>query len=58
MEEYNTHCSAAVNNRCIALDLIGFGKSDKPDINYNFQDHFKYVNEFIDGLQLADNNKI
>jgi alpha/beta hydrolase family protein len=31
------------NNRCIALDLIGFGKSDKPDIDYNFQDHFKYV---------------
>ena len=24
------------NNRCIALDLIGFGKSDKPDIDYNF----------------------
>lgn len=44
------------NNRCIALDLIGFGKSDKPDIDYNFQDHFDYVKEFIDVLQL-DNNK-
>jgi haloalkane dehalogenase len=44
------------NNRCIALDLIGFGKSDKPDIDYNFQDHFKYIKGFIDGLQLADNN--
>jgi haloalkane dehalogenase len=32
------------NNRCIALDLIGFGKSDKPDIDYNFQDHYRYVN--------------
>ncbi|MFZ0556066.1 MAG: alpha/beta fold hydrolase, partial [Nitrososphaeraceae archaeon] len=40
------------NNRCIALDLIGFGKSDKPDIDYNFQDHFDYVKEFIDVLQL------
>jgi haloalkane dehalogenase len=34
---------AGNNNHCIALDLIGFGKSDKPDIDYNFQDHFKYL---------------
>jgi haloalkane dehalogenase len=27
--------ATAGNNRCIALDLIGFGKSDKPDIDYN-----------------------
>ena len=24
--------------RCVALDLIGFGKSDKPDIEYRFPD--------------------
>ncbi len=29
--------------RCIALDLIGMGKSDKPDIEYRFVDHSKYV---------------
>jgi haloalkane dehalogenase len=23
-----------VNNRCTALDIIGFGKPDKPDIDY------------------------
>lgn len=45
--------SAGNNNRCIALDIIGFGKSDKPDIDYNFQDHYKYVKEFIDGLRDA-----
>jgi haloalkane dehalogenase len=38
------------------LDLIGFGKSDKPDIDYNFQDHFKYVKGFIDELQQDDKN--
>jgi pimeloyl-ACP methyl ester carboxylesterase len=45
---------AGKNNRCIALDLIGFGKSDKPDIDYNFQDHYKYVKGFIDKLQLSN----
>lgn len=49
--------AASGNNHCIALDLIGFGKSDKPDIDYNFQDHFKYVKEFIDGMQLGVINK-
>lgn len=50
--------STGNNNRCIALDLIGFGKSDKPDIDYNFQDHYKYVKEFIDGLQLDENRNL
>ena len=26
--------------RCIAPDLIGMGKSDKPDIKYRFFDHY------------------
>ncbi len=50
--------SAGNNNRCIALDLIGFGKSDKPDIDYNFQDHYRYVKEFIDGLHLNNNKNL
>ena len=33
--------------RAIAPDLIGMGKSDKPDIAYTFQDHIKYLDEFI-----------
>src|SRR6266849_6591810 len=49
---------AGNNNRCIALDLIGFGKSDKPDIDYNFRDHYKYVKEFIDKLQLGSNKNL
>ena len=40
--------------RCIALDLIGMGKSDKPDIEYRFFDHVKYVEEFIRAKDLQD----
>ncbi|MFQ5796172.1 MAG: haloalkane dehalogenase [Candidatus Bipolaricaulia bacterium] len=40
--------------RCIALDLIGFGKSDKPDIEYRFFDHVKYVEGFIETMGLKN----
>ena len=40
--------------RCIALDLIGMGKSGKPDIEYRFFDHVKYVEEFIRAMDLQD----
>lgn len=40
--------------RCIALDLIGMGKSDKPDINYRFVDHVSYVEGFIEKMKLEN----
>lgn len=40
--------------RCIAPDLIGMGKSDKPDIQYRFSDHSKYLEGFIKKLELSD----
>jgi haloalkane dehalogenase len=40
--------------RCIALDLIGMGKSGKPDIEYRFFDHVKYVEGFIEKLGLRN----
>jgi len=40
--------------RCIALDLIGMGKSDKPDIAYTFEDHYDYVEKFIEKLNLKN----
>jgi haloalkane dehalogenase len=40
--------------RCIALDLIGMGKSDKPDIDYRFFDHVKYVEGFIEKMGLEN----
>ncbi len=42
------------HGRCIALDLIGMGKSDKPDLNYRFFDHSKYVEGFIKKLNLSN----
>jgi len=40
--------------RCIAPDLIGMGKSDKPDIDYTFDDHFEYLLSFIEKLELKN----
>jgi len=40
--------------RCIALDLIGMGRSDKPDIEYRFFDHVRYAEGFIEKLGLKD----
>jgi haloalkane dehalogenase len=42
------------NGRCIAPDLIGMGKSDKPDIDYIFEDHFDYLEKFIEKLDLKN----
>src|SRR5262245_7098423 len=33
---------------CIAPDLIGFGQSGKPDIDYRFADHVRYLDVFLD----------
>jgi haloalkane dehalogenase len=33
---------------CIAPDLIGFGQSGKPDIEYRFADHVQYLDAFLD----------
>src|SRR5215471_2772091 len=32
---------------CIAPDLIGFGQSGKPDMEYRFADHVRYVDAFL-----------
>lgn len=39
---------------CIAPDLIGMGKSDKPDIAYTVFDHIQYLEAFIEALNLKD----
>jgi len=40
------------NNRAIALDLIGFGKSGKPAIDYTFNEHLEYLSAFIEKMEL------
>ena len=38
--------------RCLALDLIGMGRSDKPALDYRLVDHARYVDGFIAALGL------
>ncbi len=45
---------AAEVGRAIAPDLIGMGKSDKPDIEYRFFDHVPYIEGFIEQLGLQN----
>ncbi len=40
--------------RCIAPDLIGMGKSDKPDIDYGFHDTYEYLDAFIKKMGLKN----
>jgi len=39
---------------CIAPDLVGMGRSGKPDIEYRFFDHVRYIDGFVDALGLQD----
>jgi len=41
-------------SRCIALDHIGMGKSDKPDIKYGFHNSYEYLESFISQLGLKN----
>ena len=38
--------------RLIAVDLIGYGLSDRPDLAYDIEDHIRYLDAFIDNLGL------
>ena len=40
--------------RVIAPDLIGFGKSEQPDIDYTFVSHYPYIEGFIKKLGLKN----
>lgn len=40
--------------RCIAPDLIGYGRSDKPSLEYTWFDHSRYLDQFIETLGLEN----
>ncbi|WP_300303230.1 haloalkane dehalogenase [Ferrovibrio sp.] len=40
------------NHRAIAVDLIGMGRSGKPDIAYSFADHARYLEAFVEAMGL------
>ncbi|NUW31941.1 haloalkane dehalogenase [Nonomuraea sp. SMC257] len=43
-----------VSGRLLAPDLIGMGRSGKPDIAYTFADHARYLDAWFDALGLDD----
>lgn len=38
---------------CIAPDLIGFGQSGKPAIEYRFADHVRYLDAFLERMKIT-----
>ncbi|MFJ6935039.1 haloalkane dehalogenase [Streptomyces sp. NPDC101132] len=42
------------HGRLLAPDLIGMGRSGKPDIGYTFDDHSRYLDAWFDALGLTD----
>ena len=40
--------------RCLAVDLIGMGHSDKPEIDYTVFEHIEYLTGFIKALDLKN----
>ncbi len=45
----------AAGNRVIALDLPGFGQSDKPlDVSYSFRFYDRVLEEFLDAIEVED----
>lgn len=44
----------AKTHRVIAVDLIGFGKTDKPDIDYKIDDFVQFLKSFLDQLNIQN----
>lgn len=40
--------------RLIAVDNIGFGRSDRPDLDYRYADHAAYIDGFIEAMALEN----
>lgn len=44
----------APKGRVVAPDLIGMGRSGKPDVAYRFADHARYLDAFLDAQGIRD----
>ncbi|ESP91409.1 haloalkane dehalogenase [Pseudoalteromonas luteoviolacea] len=42
------------HGRAIAVDLIGMGRSEQPNIDYGFRDSYDYLQKFITALNLTN----
>jgi hypothetical protein len=57
LESYGALCKTRYNKsygRCIAINLIEYGKSSSPDIEFSAKDHPNYLAKLIDKLNLKD----
>jgi pimeloyl-ACP methyl ester carboxylesterase len=56
MERY----SASIIRRfsTISIDLIGFGESDKPQLNYPIGNFAKFIKSFLTQIDIKDIDKI
>src|SRR5258705_12254683 len=41
-------------HRCLAPDLIGMGRSGKPESAYRYQDHMRYLDAWFDAVGVRD----
>lgn len=41
-------------HRCLAPDLIGMGRSGKPESAYRYQDHMRYLDAWFDAMNVRD----
>lgn len=42
------------SGRLIAVDQIGFGRSDRPELEYRYRDHIAYIEGFIEAMALEN----
>ena len=50
LDDWEPVLSALRSRRLIALDLIGYGGSDRPDLPYDLQTHQRYLVAFMDAV--------
>jgi haloalkane dehalogenase len=50
----NVIAGMGTGGRRLAPDLIGMGRSGKPDLAYDFADHARYLDAWFDALELDD----
>jgi len=50
------HILPGVSNvgHCLAMDLVGCGQSEQPDIDYSIEQHIEFFSRFIESLQLSN----
>jgi haloalkane dehalogenase len=50
----NVMPALAQRGRCLAPDLIGMGESGKPNCDYRYRDHVRYLDAWFAALDLRD----